>query len=42
MALAATFLAYGAAQMLEGYGFVAVFVCAVTIRSRNAPTASTA
>ena len=33
VALAATFLAYGAAQMLEGYGFVAVFVCAVTIRA---------
>lgn len=33
VALAATFLAYGAAQMVEGYGFVAVFVCAVTIRS---------
>ncbi|MEO3940379.1 cation:proton antiporter [Paenarthrobacter nicotinovorans] len=33
VALAATFLAYGAAEMLEGYGFVAVFVCALTIRS---------
>ncbi|MGJ9404103.1 cation:proton antiporter [Arthrobacter sp. KK5.5] len=32
VALAATFLAYGAAEMVEGYGFIAVFVCAVTIR----------
>ena len=33
MALAATFLAYGVTEMLEGYGFIAVFVCAVTIRA---------
>jgi NhaP-type Na+/H+ or K+/H+ antiporter len=33
VALAATFLAYGVAEMLEGYGFVAVFLCALTIRS---------
>ena len=33
MALAATFLAYGVAEMVEGYGFIAVFVCAVTIRA---------
>lgn len=33
VALAATFLAYGVTEMIEGYGFVAVFVCAVTIRS---------
>jgi NhaP-type Na+/H+ or K+/H+ antiporter len=33
VALAATFLAYGLSEMLEGYGFVAVFVCAVTIRA---------
>lgn len=33
VALAATFLAYGMAEVLEGYGFVAVFVCACTIRS---------
>lgn len=33
VALAATFLAYGVTEMLEGYGFVAVFVCAVTIRA---------
>ncbi|AUI51389.1 cation:proton antiporter [Arthrobacter crystallopoietes] len=33
VALAATFLAYGVAEMVEGYGFIAVFVCAVTIRS---------
>jgi sodium/hydrogen antiporter len=31
-ALAATFLAYGLAELAEGYGFVAVFVCAVTLR----------
>lgn len=31
-ALAATFLAYGTAELTEGYGFVAVFVCAVTLR----------
>jgi sodium/hydrogen antiporter len=33
VALAATFLAYGAAEVVEGYGFVAVFVCACTIRA---------
>lgn len=33
VALAATFLAYGITEMIEGYGFIAVFVCAVTIRS---------
>ncbi len=33
IALAATFLAYGAAEVSEGYGFVAVFVCACTIRA---------
>ena len=33
VALAATFLAYGLAEMVEGYGFIAVFVCAVTIRA---------
>ncbi|WP_406634371.1 cation:proton antiporter [Pseudarthrobacter quantipunctorum] len=33
VALAATFLAYGATEMIEGYGFIAVFVCAVTIRA---------
>ncbi len=33
VALAATFLAYGAAEVVEGYGFVAVFVCALTIRA---------
>ncbi|MCC9145275.1 MULTISPECIES: cation:proton antiporter [unclassified Arthrobacter] len=33
VALAATFLAYGVTEMLDGYGFVAVFVCAVTIRT---------
>jgi len=33
VALAATFLAYGVAELIEGYGFVAVFVCAVAIRA---------
>ncbi|MBT2553161.1 sodium:proton antiporter [Arthrobacter sp. ISL-5] len=33
VALAATFLAYGVTEMFEGYGFIAVFVCAVTIRA---------
>lgn len=33
VALAATFLAYGVAEMVEGYGFIAVFICALTIRS---------
>lgn len=33
VALGATFLAYGAAEVAEGYGFVAVFVCACTIRA---------
>jgi NhaP-type Na+/H+ or K+/H+ antiporter len=33
VALAATFLAYGATEMIEGYGFIAVFICAVTIRA---------
>ena len=32
VALAAVFLAYGATELAEGYGFIAVFVCAVTIR----------
>ena len=33
VALACTFLAYGAAELVAGYGFVAVFVCACTIRA---------
>lgn len=33
IALAATFLAYGAAEVAEGYGFIAVFVCACTVRA---------
>lgn len=33
VALAATFLAYGIAETAEGYGFIAVFVCACTIRA---------
>lgn len=32
VALAATFIAYGAAELAEGYGFIAVFVCGCTIR----------
>lgn len=33
VALAATFLAYGAAELVHAYGFLAVFVCACTIRA---------
>jgi len=33
VALAATFLAYGVAELVEGYGFIAVFVCAISIRA---------
>ncbi|RBY88890.1 sodium:proton antiporter [Blastococcus sp. TBT05-19] len=33
VALSAIFLAYGVAEVIEGYGFVAVFVCALTIRA---------
>jgi len=33
VALAATFTAYGIAEVLQGYGFLAVFVAAVTMRS---------
>ncbi|MFC3298398.1 sodium:proton antiporter [Arthrobacter agilis] len=33
VALAATFLTYGVTEAVEGYGFIAVFVCALTIRS---------
>jgi NhaP-type Na+/H+ or K+/H+ antiporter len=33
VALAATLLAYGATELAHGYGFLAVFVCAVTIRA---------
>lgn len=32
VALAATFLAYGITELAGGYGFLAVFVCAVSIR----------
>jgi NhaP-type Na+/H+ or K+/H+ antiporter len=32
VALAATFLAYGLTEIVQGYGFLAVFVAAVTIR----------
>jgi len=33
VALAATFLAYGVTEAVEGYGFIAVFICAVTVRA---------
>ncbi|MBD3784407.1 MAG: cation:proton antiporter [Micrococcales bacterium] len=33
LALSALLLAYGAAEVVHGYGFLAVFACAVTIRS---------
>lgn len=33
VAVAATFLAYGAAELVHGYGFIAVFVCACALRS---------
>jgi sodium/hydrogen antiporter len=33
VALAATFLAYGFTELVNGYGFVAVFVCACAIRA---------
>lgn len=34
LVLAAMLLAYGTAEVARGYGFLAVFVCAMTIRSR--------
>jgi NhaP-type Na+/H+ or K+/H+ antiporter len=33
VALAATFLAYGAGELVHGYGFLSVFVCACMIRA---------
>ncbi len=33
IALAATLIAYSVAELIHGYGFLAVFVCAVTIRA---------
>lgn len=33
VALAATLVAYGGTELINGYGFVAVFVCACTIRA---------
>jgi sodium/hydrogen antiporter len=33
VALAMVFLAYGVAELAQGYGFVAVFVCACTVRA---------
>lgn len=35
VALAAVFLAYGVAEILGGYGFLAVFVAALTLRARE-------
>jgi NhaP-type Na+/H+ or K+/H+ antiporter len=35
VALAATFLTYGLTELVEGYGFVAVFVCACTVRAEE-------
>jgi NhaP-type Na+/H+ or K+/H+ antiporter len=33
VALSATLLVYGVTELLHGYGFIAVFVCAVTLRN---------
>jgi NhaP-type Na+/H+ or K+/H+ antiporter len=33
VAMSGIFLAYGAAEVVQGYGFIAVFVCAVTVRA---------
>ncbi|MBX9615820.1 MAG: cation:proton antiporter [Caulobacteraceae bacterium] len=33
VAIGATFIAYAASEMVHGYGFLAVFVCALTIRA---------
>ena len=35
LALAAMLLAYGVGEFVGGYGFLAVFICAMTIRSRE-------
>ena len=35
VALAATLIAYAVTELAHGYGFLAVFVCALTIRSRE-------
>jgi len=35
IAIAATFFAYGVTEMVEGYGFLAVFVAALTIRASH-------
>lgn len=35
VALAATLIAYAATELVHGYGFLAVFVCALTIRARE-------
>lgn len=35
VAVAATLLAYAAAELAHGYGFLAVFICALTLRARE-------
>lgn len=35
VALAATLIAYAATELVQGYGFLAVFICALTIRARE-------
>ena len=35
VAVGATFIAYAATELVHGYGFLAVFVCALTIRARE-------
>ncbi len=35
IAIAVTLLTYGAAELAQGYGFLAVFLCAVTLRSEE-------
>ncbi|RZQ62454.1 cation:proton antiporter [Amycolatopsis suaedae] len=37
VALAATFLTYGVTELVQGYGFVAVFVCGCTLRAGERP-----
>lgn len=32
LAVALTFLVYGATELINGYGFIAVFICAITLR----------
>lgn len=35
VALSLTFVVYGIAELLHGYGFLAVFICAVTLRNQE-------